>query len=149
MTQPPPQPPTPPPSQPPPTPPATPPPTPPPGQPPATPPPTPTPGAAGPAEDPEIKSAETKALWGLILGIGNFLICNLLWIPALIMGNQALAVLDRPGVESSSRGYASAARVLGIIGIIWMILSIVGMILWFAVFGSMMAAGAGAGGMSP
>ena len=113
----------------PPPPPATPPPTPPPGQPP-TPPPMGAP-VAGPSE--EIKSAEQKALIGMILGICNFLICNLLFIPALILGNQALAVLDRPGVESSARGQAAAARIMGIIGIFWLVLGVIFGIIWFVV----------------
>jgi len=76
-------------------------------------------------QDAEVKSAEQKALWGLILGIANFVCCNLLFIGALILGNQALAVLDRPGVQSGSRGMANAARILGFIGIPWLLISIV------------------------
>jgi hypothetical protein len=70
-----------------------------------------------PVPDPEVRSAGTKALVGLILGIANFMFCPLFCIPALILGNQALAVLNRPDVPKDSRGLAVAARVLGIIGI--------------------------------
>ena len=79
--------------------------------------------------DPEVRSAEQKALIGLILGICNFVVCGFLCIPALILGNQALAVIDRPGVTSNSRGMAVAARVLGIIGIVLLaIAAIVGVV---------------------
>ncbi|MBM3477267.1 MAG: hypothetical protein FJX75_28705 [Armatimonadetes bacterium] len=69
------------------------------------------------------------------------MICGLLFIPALILGNQALAVLDRPGVASNSRGMAVAARVLGIIGIFWICLAVIGAILWFAFIAAMVAQG--------
>jgi hypothetical protein len=76
-----------------------------------------------PTPDPEVQSANTKALIGLILGIANFVLgCGILCIPALILGNQALAVLDRPGVPQDSRGLAVGARVLGIIGIALLII---------------------------
>jgi hypothetical protein len=75
--------------------------------------------------DPEVQGAESKALWALILAIADFVICGILCIPALILANQALAVLDRPGVQSGSRGMASAARVLAIIGIVLLVLGAV------------------------
>jgi len=84
-------------------------------------------------EDPEVKGAESKALWALILAIADFVICGILCIPALILANQALAILDRPGVQSGSRGMASAARVLAIIGIVLLVLGVVVMIVMFAV----------------
>lgn len=141
------QPPQQPPYAPPPVPPAAPPPAPPPGQPPGQPPgppyaPPPHPSTPPPGGiDAEVKSAEQKALIGLILGIANFLCCNLLFIGALILGNQALAVLDRPGVQSGSRGIAVAARILGIIGIFWLALSIIGAIIYTLVIAGAAATG--------
>ena len=139
------QPPAPPPYSPPPVPPAAPPPAPPPGQPPGQPPGPPmAPPPSGPPTgglDAEVKSAEQKALWGLILGIANFVCCNLLFIGALILGNQALAVLDRPGVQSGSRGLAVAARVLGIIGIFWLVLGVIGGIIYALVIAGAAASG--------
>jgi magnesium-transporting ATPase (P-type) len=73
----------------------------------------------------EVRGAEQKAMIGLILGICNFVICGILCIPALILGNQALAVLDRPGVQSNSRNMANWARILGIIGIILLVVAVV------------------------
>jgi len=93
--------------------------------------------------DAEVKSAEQKALWGLILGIANFVCCNLLFIGALIMGNQALAVLDRPGVQSGSRGMANAARILGIVGIFYLVLCIIGGIIWAVVVAGAAASSGG------
>jgi hypothetical protein len=93
--------------------------------------------------DAEVKAAEQKALWGLILGIANFVCCNLLFIGALILGNQALAVLDRPGVQSGSRGMANAARILGFIGIGYLILSIIGGIIYGIVIAGAAASGGG------
>jgi hypothetical protein len=84
-------------------------------------------------QDAEVRGAEQKALIGLILGILNFIVgCAVLCIPALILGNQALAVLDRPGVQSNARGQAVAARVLGIVGIILLVLGILVLIVLVA-----------------
>jgi hypothetical protein len=98
---------------------------------------------AGGAGDPEVKGAEQKAMIGMILGICNFVLCCvILFIPALILGNQALAVLDRPGVTSGSRGIAVAARVLGIIGIFWFLLCVIGTILYVLVIAAAISSGA-------
>ena len=100
------------------------------------------------AEDPEVKGAEQKALWGLILAIASFVICNVLCIPAFILANDALRVLDRPEVHSGSRGLASAAKIVAIIGIVFLALGAVFMILWFIMlFGTMGLGTAGGGGV--
>jgi hypothetical protein len=142
------QPPQPPPFTPPPTPPAAPPPAPPPGQPPG-PPSAPPPGMAPlGGRDAEVQGAEQKALIGLILGILNFVVgCAILCIPALILGNQALAVLDRPGVQSNARGQAVAARVLGIIGII--VLALVVIVFIIGIIVAIIAAASSSGVSSP
>jgi hypothetical protein len=102
-----------------------------------------------PQDNEEVKGAETKALWALILAIADFVICGILCIPALILANQALAVLDRPGVQSTSRGMASAAKVMAIIGIVLLILGVIGGIIWVIFVAGMAGMGAATSGGSP
>ena len=93
-----------------------------------------------------MKSAETKAIISLVLGIANIVLgsfcCALAWIPTLILANQALAVLDRRGVNSSSRGIAVAGRVLGFVGIGFMVLYGIGVLLYVLMIVGVIAAGA-------
>lgn len=98
--------------------------------PPAQPPP-PLSGLNPAADDPEVKGAERKALWALILAIAGLVVCGVPLIPALILANQALAVLTRPGIESGSRGIASAARIVAILGIAVLLLSAISAFVWF------------------
>jgi hypothetical protein len=88
----------------------------------------------------EVSSAEQKALWALVSAIAGFVICGLLYVPALILANQALAVLDLPEVESGSRGMAIAAKWIAIVGLVLIVL---GMIVWIA----MMAISIGGSGL--
>lgn len=98
-------------------------------------PPSPLSGLGPAAGDPEVKSAERKALWALILAIVGLVVCGVLLIPAWILANQALAVLDRPGVQSGSRGTASSARTVAIFGIAVLVLSAVSAFVWGRVVG--------------
>ena len=88
-----------------------------------------------------LADAEQKALWGLVCGILNFVVCGFLCAPALIFSNQALRVLDRLGVQSRSRDYAVIGRILGYVGIALLIGGICLGALWV-----MLAVGLGAGG---
>jgi len=98
--------------------------------PPAQPPP-PLSGLGPAAGDPEVRSAERKALWALVLALAGLVVCGVPLIPALILANQALAVLGRSGIESGSRGMASAARIVAILGIAVLVLSAIGASVWF------------------
>jgi hypothetical protein len=63
------------------------------------------------------------------------------------MGNQALAVLDRPGVQSSSRGMAVAGKIVGIIGIVLGVLWLIAVVAMLAL--GMLGAATGGGGPTP
>jgi len=75
--------------------------------------------------------------------IAGFIFCGLLYIPSLILANQALAVLDHPEVESGSRGVASAAKWLAIVGLVLLVL---GTVVWT---GLMAVSMFGVGGVGP
>lgn len=79
-------------------------------------------------------SGSSNATLILVLGILSIVICAPLGIAAWIMGNNALAEIDRGGGDPSQRGIISAGRICGIIGVaIW----VVGCLLWALVFGGM------------
>jgi len=66
-----------------------------------------------------------KATLVLILGILGLIVCSVLAPFAWVMGNRAVAEIDaNPGVYDG-RGEAQAGRILGIIGTVLLILSIV------------------------
>ncbi len=65
----------------------------------------------------EIKSADSKAVIALVLGIANFVVCMFLWIPALILSGQALDIYSRFGYTGGNRGLAVAGRILGWVGL--------------------------------
>lgn len=69
----------------------------------------------------------------LILGIISFVGFGCLTgIPAWIMGNNALAQIDRGEADSSERGLVNAGRILGMVATILGILGIIAAILMFA-----------------
>ena len=67
-----------------------------------------------------------KALWALILGILGLLCCGFFTgIPAIILGKQGQNEIDASGGTQQGRGMATAGFVLGIIALIWMVISII------------------------
>jgi hypothetical protein len=58
----------------------------------------------------------------LVLGILGLLICGILAPIAWVMGNNAMAEIDRNPTAYSNRGIVQAGRILGIVGTaIWII----------------------------
>jgi len=85
----------------------------------------------------QLREAESRAVWSLVLGILDFVVCPVLCLWALSMGNAALQVLERPDVDSTYRTMATAGRVLGIIGIVGLVVWAGVVLLFFGgIFGS-------------
>jgi hypothetical protein len=78
----------------------------------------------------------------LILGILSLVVCAPLGIAAWMMGSADLAAMNSGRMDPSGRDMTQIGYVLGIIGTILFILSLVGVCLWFAVVGAAIGAGA-------
>jgi hypothetical protein len=68
----------------------------------------------------------------LVLGILSIVICGILGPIAWIMGNNALAEIDRNPAAYSNRSTVNAGRICGIIGTVFLVLGIVFYILLIA-----------------
>lgn len=69
----------------------------------------------------------------LVLGILGIVCCNVLGPVAWVMGNNALTTLNQGGGDESQRGLVVAGRIMGIIGSVLLILSV----LWMVFFGGL------------
>ena len=74
----------------------------------------------------------------LVLGILGILVCGICSIFALIYGNQDLAEMDAGIMDPSGRSPTQTGRVLGMVGVTFMI---IGVVINVLVFGSMIASG--------
>ena len=87
----------------------------------STPPPPPPPppmGGPGAVDHP-------KGMTILILGILSLVCCSPLGIAAWIMGNNAMAEIDANPSQYSNRGVVQAGRICGIVGCVFLALSII------------------------
>lgn len=64
-----------------------------------------------------------KAVWSLVLGILGIICCQILAIPALIMGRSAQAEIAAG--NGTGAGMAKAGFILGIIGIVFLVVNII------------------------
>jgi Domain of unknown function (DUF4190) len=69
----------------------------------------------------------------LVLGILSLVICGFLGPVAWIMGNNAMAEIDRNPAAYSNRGNVVAGRILGIIATVLLVL---GVLLWIVLIAS-------------
>ncbi len=60
----------------------------------------------------------------LALGIMGLLICGVFGPFAAVMGGNAVAAIDRGEADPSERGSANTGRILGIIGSVFLVLSV-------------------------
>ena len=65
-----------------------------------------------------------KAIAALICGIAGLILCVIGAIPAIILGNMAVAEIDASGGHQDGRGMAVAGRVLGWVGVGLMIIAL-------------------------
>ena len=74
----------------------------------------------------------------LVLGILGLIVCQLIAPVAWIMGKGDLAQIDAGQMDPEGRGMTQAGMILGIVGTILIVLSVVAMI-FFAVLGGAMS----------
>jgi len=88
----------------------------------------PPPGGQGPQFPPypSQQPLPRSVSGGLImaLGIMSLLICNVFGPFAAVMGGNAVAAIDRGEADPSERGSANAGRIMGIIGTVFLVLSV-------------------------
>lgn len=90
------------------------------------PPPPPPPGYGAAPQPPyggQPAGTNKKAIWSLVTGILSLLCCSPLGIVAIILGNGAKKEIAASG--QSGRGMAQAGFVLGIIGLVFLVISII------------------------
>jgi hypothetical protein len=75
----------------------------------------------------------------LVLGILSLVCCSPLGIAAFVMGNNALKEIDAAPGRYSNRQIVVIGRILGIIGMVFMVLSL----LWVLFFGGLAALSGG------
>ncbi|MBM6403156.1 DUF4190 domain-containing protein [Phycicoccus sp. CSK15P-2] len=100
-------------------------------------PPPPAGGTGGPVDHP-------KGITILVLGILSVVCCSPLGIVALVMGNNALKEIDANPSAYSNRQIVQIGRILGIIGIVFLVLGII----WFLFLGGLAAVSGDASGSS-
>ena len=106
--------------------------------PPPLPPTAPPPGAGAPAYAgmyPEASQATTI----LVLGILSIVVCQILGPFAWVMGNKEIEAIDAGRRPPENRSNANAGRITGIIGTVLLALSILGILFFLVVFGSLAA----------
>lgn len=95
-------------------------------------PPPPMGGMGGPVDHP-------KGMTILILGILSLVCCSPLGIAAFVMGNTALKEIDAQPGRYGNRQIVQIGRILGIIGMVFLVLSII----WFVFLGGLAAISGG------
>ncbi|MBI5386257.1 MAG: DUF4190 domain-containing protein [Verrucomicrobia bacterium] len=70
----------------------------------------------------------------LVLGILSIVVCGFLGIPAWLMGGGDLKEMDAGLMDPSGRGNTNAGRICGIIGTVLLVLSVIGAVVFLAIF---------------
>jgi predicted Zn finger-like uncharacterized protein len=60
----------------------------------------------------------------LILGILSIVCCGFLGIPAWVMGNTDMRAMDEGAMDPSGRQLTQIGKILGIIGIVWLVVQV-------------------------
>jgi hypothetical protein len=93
----------------------------------------PPPGYGAPTYGP-LPPNHPQAVTILVLGILGLAACQVLGIPAWIMGNRALREIDASGGALGGRGLVQAGRVCGIVATVLILLSVLLLVGLFALF---------------
>jgi hypothetical protein len=71
----------------------------------------------------------------LVLGILSIVLCNCLGPVAWVMGAGDLKRIAEGYISREAKGLTQAGMICGIIGTVFLILAVIGAIIWFALFG--------------
>jgi cellobiose-specific phosphotransferase system component IIC len=82
---------------------------------------------------PAVDKASSQAVTALILGILGILCCQLLAPIAWYLGNQELRSIKEGRSAAAGQGFASAGKIMGIIGTVLFVLSLI----WIFGFGGL------------
>jgi uncharacterized Tic20 family protein len=82
---------------------------------------------------------DSQAVLALILGIVSVLLLSILGPFAWWLGGKEKKAIDEGRRDPANRGVAVAGWVLGIIGTIFLILAVLGVVFWVVVFGAAIA----------
>jgi hypothetical protein len=96
--------------------------------------PPPPPGYGAPTYG-AVPPQHRQAVTVLVLGILGLALCQVLGIPAWIMGNRVVREIDASGGAVGGRGLAQAGRICGIIATVFLALALL-LVLGIAVFGT-------------
>jgi hypothetical protein len=77
------------------------------------------------------EKASSQAVTALVLGILGLICCGIMAPIAWILGSSELKKINARISSAEGKGYATAGKILGIIGTIFLILGILWVILWF------------------
>jgi hypothetical protein len=86
-----------------------------------------------------VDKASSKATTALVLGILGIVCCGLCAPIAWIIGSGELKQIKSGLSSQAGKGFAQAGMIMGIIGTILIIISIIGIIIYIALFGMMAA----------
>lgn len=78
-----------------------------------------------------------QAITILVLGIVSVVACQVLGPVAWVMGNRAMAEIDAAGGAIGGRDLVNAGRICGIVGSVLLVISLVFLVLWLVVAGTM------------
>lgn len=78
----------------------------------------------------------------LVLGILSLLVCGVFGPIAMIMGNNAMATLNAGAGDESQRGLVNAGRICGIIGTVFLVFQVIGVLIWLLAVVGLIASGA-------
>ncbi len=90
-----------------------------------------------------VAQENSKATMAVVFGVLGIICCGLLAPVAWYLANGELEQINAGRIAESNRGMAQAAKILGIIGTILLVLGL----LWILFFGGMAMLGALTGGM--
>jgi mannose/fructose/N-acetylgalactosamine-specific phosphotransferase system component IIC len=102
---------------------------------PSLPPPPPPPP---PPTSPASATASSRAVTALVLGVLGIVCCAFCAPFAWYIGNQEVLAIRAGAAPAAGEGWATAGKILGIIGSVLLLLSLIAAAVWIFAFGGMM-----------